>query len=63
MTLYQIIETDAGLTVSEMEPDVLPEVAAERSGGTIVDPGPYHTYDDAYDAMLALADEDEEESP
>ena len=26
----------------------------------IVDPGPYKSFDDAYDAMLALQDEEEE---
>ncbi|MCR4415775.1 MAG: hypothetical protein NUV77_25455 [Thermoguttaceae bacterium] len=61
MTLYQIIETDAGLTVSELQPNTLPEVAAERAGGVVVDPGPYSTYEDAYDAMLALAVEEEED--
>ncbi len=61
MTLYAIIETDAGLTVAEMGRGTYPEEEAARHGGVLVDPGPYPTYEDAYDAMLALADEDDDE--
>jgi hypothetical protein len=61
MKLYQIIEIDQGLAVAELEPGVLPEVAAERSGGVVVDPGPYRSYEEAYDAMVVLEDEEEED--
>lgn len=61
MNRYQIIENDEGLAVAELEPGVLPEVSAERRGGVVVDPGPYDSYEDAYDAMLTLEDEEEEE--
>jgi hypothetical protein len=61
MMLYTIIETDGGLTVAELEPGASPEEAATRENGTVVDPGPYRTYDDAYDAILALQREEEEE--
>ncbi len=57
MTTYQIIETDGGLMVSEVQPGVSAEVAAERAGGVIVDPGPYRSYEEAYDALLALAEQ------
>jgi hypothetical protein len=60
MPLYAIIEIDEGLTVLEMRPDVTPEEEAVSQGGTVVDPGPYLTYDEAYDAMLALQADDEE---
>ena len=63
MALYEIIETDAGLMVAEMEPGTRPEDAALRHDGVVVDPGPYKTYEDAYDAVLALQDEEEEEGP
>jgi hypothetical protein len=64
MSHYQIIETDAGLTVTEQEPNVPPEVVAEQRGGVLVDPGPYKTFDDAYDAILALQrEEDDAEGP
>ena len=34
---------------------------ATARGGILIDPGPYKTFDDAYDAMLALQEEEEEE--
>ncbi len=58
---YTIIETDAGLTVAELKQGQTPEEAAERAGGLLVDPGPYKTYDDACEAMLAIKEEEEEE--
>jgi hypothetical protein len=58
---YAIIETDLGLTVTEMKPGESPEQAAEREAGLLVDPGPYKDYDDACDAMLAIKEEEEEE--
>ncbi len=61
MALYEIIETDAGLTVVELEPGAEPEETALRHDGVVVDPGPFKSYDDAYDAALALQDEDEDE--
>jgi hypothetical protein len=61
MPLYAIIEIDVGLTVVEMNAGATPEEEAVNLGGTVIDPGPYLTYDDAYDAMLALQADDEEE--
>ena len=61
MVCYAIIETEAGLTVTEMKHEGRPEDEALRSGGVVVDPGPYRTYDDAYDAMLAMEGEDPED--
>jgi hypothetical protein len=59
-----IIETESGLIVAQREPDVSPEDAATKHGGLLIDPGPYPTYDEAYDALLAIrldeADEDRE---
>jgi hypothetical protein len=60
MTLFAIIETDAGLTVAEAESHERPEEAAVRHGGVVVDPGPYQSYEDAYEALLALDDAGEE---
>jgi hypothetical protein len=59
MILYAIIETEAGLTVAEMSPESTAEEAAARRGGAVVDPGPYKSFDEAYDAMLDLSKEDE----
>ncbi len=61
MARYAIIETEAGLTVAEMLHAARPEDEAKRLGGVVVDPGPYPSYEEAYDAMLALADDSDEE--
>lgn len=61
MLLYEIIETDEGLAVAEVPPGNTPEDVAASRGGLLVDPGPYTTYEDAYDAMLAIQKEDEED--
>jgi hypothetical protein len=61
MLLYEIIETDEGLTIVELEPGGLAEEVAERHGGVVVDTGPFNTYDEAYDVILALQDEEDEE--
>jgi hypothetical protein len=61
MTLYTIIETDDGLTVAEMAPDATAEEAAVAHDGVLVDPGPYNSFEEAYDALLELSREDEEE--
>ena len=63
MPLFSIIETDAGLTVAQLAPGTAPSEAAAEQGGVVVDPGPYSTYDDAYDAILAILCEDDEEDP
>jgi hypothetical protein len=52
---YIVIETDAGLTVAEMQPESSPEETATVNKGVLVDEGPYSSFDDAYDALLALS--------
>jgi len=61
MSLFEIIETDAGLTVAELEPGMTPEATAEKQGGVLVDPGPYADYDEAIDAIIALQSYEEED--
>jgi len=61
MTLFAIIETDAGLAVTEVETASQVEEAAIRQGGVVVDPGPYVTFEDAYDSMLELQREEADE--
>ena len=61
MTVYEIVETDSGLTIAEMEDYMTPEDAALKLGGLVVDPGPFPTYGEAYDALLSLEDEEHEE--
>jgi hypothetical protein len=62
MLTYQIIETDEGLTVGEIAPGLTPDEAAQQRQAITIDPGPYENYEDAYDALMALKlDEEEEE--
>ncbi len=60
MPCYAIIETYEGWTVMEVRPGTSPEETALKSGGLVVDPGPFESYQDACEAMLALQDDDEE---
>ena len=60
MTRFAVIETDSGLTVAAIPAGASIEDVATRQGAYVVDPGPYESYEDAYDAMLALPDEEEE---
>jgi hypothetical protein len=61
MATFAIVEVNDGLTVAELDSRSTAEDAAARQGGVVVDPGPYKSYDEAYDAILALQEEDEEE--
>ncbi len=60
MTQFAVIETDFGLAVMRIPADATAEDVAAQQGGCVVDPGPFDSYDDAYDAMLAIPDEEEE---
>jgi hypothetical protein len=57
MRSYCIVELDAGLTIVEQPDAADPEDTALKAGGTLVDPGPFQTPEDAYDALLALEQE------
>ena len=61
MTQFAIIEVDDGLTVVELKPGQKPEDAALREGGTLVDPGPYSSYEDAFDALTELEGDEEDD--
>ena len=61
MLQYELIETEDGLSVAEIMPGVTPEEVARQRGGLVIDPGPYDTYEDAYDALMALKLDEEEE--
>ncbi|HVT28235.1 MAG TPA: hypothetical protein VHE81_09505 [Lacipirellulaceae bacterium] len=60
MVDFVIIELPDGLTVVELQAGQSPEDAAASQGGVLVDAGPYRSYDDAWDALLDLQYEDEE---
>jgi hypothetical protein len=60
MNTFVIIELDDGLTIAEIKPHETPEEVALKQGGTLIDAGPYHTYEDALDALADLEPDDEE---
>lgn len=51
---FIIIENDQGLVVIQVPVGKRAEHLAVENGGVIVDPGPYKTFDDAYDAMQLI---------
>lgn len=53
---YVVIENDDGLLVVGVAEDQTKEQVALANGGVIVDEGPYHAFDEAYDAMLLIPD-------
>ncbi len=61
MPQFAIIEIEDGLTVAEFEAGATPDEVAAMHGGILIDPGPYPSYEDAYDAMVAIQSEEEEE--
>lgn len=61
MPYFAIIELDDGFEVIEVLAGQSPEGAAVSEGGTLVDPGPYYSYEDANDAMDQLEVSDERE--
>jgi hypothetical protein len=56
MVQYEIVETYDGLVVAE-----IPRSEETLRQGDIIDPGPYSSFDDAYEAMMALKLDEEEE--
>ena len=62
MNLYMVIETDAGLTVVDHDPATDPTETAVRYSGALTDGQLYKTYDDAYDALLVLKQDEEDEA-
>jgi hypothetical protein len=51
------METEDGWTIAEYREGMTAEEAAELQGGVVIDPGPYESYDEAYDALLSLEEE------
>ncbi len=60
MSYFAIVELDDGLTVVQVYTGQSPEEAAARDHGLLIDPGPYHTYEEACDAMAELESNNEE---
>jgi hypothetical protein len=61
MTSFAIIEVDDGFEVVEVLKGQSPEDAALAEGGRLIDPGPFHKYEDANDAIDKLEAADERE--
>lgn len=61
MVQFAIIEVPDGLTIVELKPGQKAEDAAITHGGMLIDPGPYPSYDEANDALIALESEEDEE--
>jgi hypothetical protein len=57
---FAIIEVEDGLTIAAVDPGMSADEAALRYHGTLIDAGPYKTYDDAYDALEDLLEERED---
>ena len=51
MSFYAIAEVDDGFTVIEVVDGQSAEDAALHATGQLVDPGPYDSYQDAFDAL------------
>jgi hypothetical protein len=62
MAIYCIVERDDGLTIVEQRAGQSPEDAAQMASGTLVDPGPYPTQEEAYEALVGLQQEVEDEA-
>lgn len=60
MPQFAIIETEDGMTIAVLPPNTSAEEVARQRAAVVIDPGPYPTYEEAYDAMLALAEPDDE---
>ena len=61
MLSFAVIEIEDGLTIIEVQSGQSPEDAAAVVGGTLVDPGPYDSYEHACDVLDQMEMESEED--
>jgi hypothetical protein len=54
---YCILETEEGLTITEVPAYLTAAEVAAESGAAVIDPGPYDSYEEANDALVSLQDE------
>lgn len=54
---YCIIETEDGWTISEIPTDRTAEDVAAEFDATVIDPGPYDSYEEASDALVSIQGE------
>lgn len=60
MSCYIVIENDQGLRVADVPSGKSAADVATILQGVIVDFGPYKSYEDAYDAMMQIPDDEKE---
>ena len=60
--MFVIIENEDGLTIEQQPPGWTAEDVAANLSGVVVDDGPYETFDEASDALLAIQQDDFDES-
>jgi hypothetical protein len=60
--MFVIIETEDGLTIEQQPPGWTAEQVAAKNNGAVADEGPYASFDEASDALIALQQEDFDES-
>lgn len=53
--MYIIIETEDGLTIQRQPEGMTANQVAADCGGILADEGPYHSYEDASDAIFVCA--------
>jgi hypothetical protein len=61
MLRYELVETNDGLTVIEVPPGMTCEDAAQQQNAQLIDPGPFTNYEEAYEALMALKPDAEED--
>jgi len=61
LAIYTVIETAKGLSVVEVKNGETAATAASRHGGVVADPNLYRRIQDAYDALLHLAHDEQED--
>ncbi|TWU43505.1 hypothetical protein Q31b_25460 [Novipirellula aureliae] len=60
MKTFIVIENEDGLMVAQVGFGESNAEAAQRNGAVIVDEGPYHRFEDAYDAMQSIPEKERE---
>jgi hypothetical protein len=60
--MFVIIETEDGLTIEQQPPGWTAEQVAIKCSGAVADEGPYDSFDEASDALIALQQDDFDES-
>ncbi|TWU23386.1 hypothetical protein Pla52o_29220 [Novipirellula galeiformis] len=63
MHSFAVIEVEDGFEVIELITGQSAEDAAATQGGQLIDPGPYHSYEDANEVLEQLEVSDDREWP